>query len=91
MLTLNSTIVRNKNITWEVIEEKAILLNPEEAEILQLDKVGAEIWNCIGAKKRVSELIEHIINVFQVNKKTATRDCLSFLNKLNAFGAVREI
>jgi len=91
LLTLNSSVARSKKITWKVIEGKGILLNPQEAEIIQLDEVGLEIWNSIGIKRKISEIIDHIVTTFQVSKRRATKDVLGFLKKLQGFGVIKEV
>ncbi len=89
MLTLNSAVAKSKKIKWKEIEGKGILLNPEEAEIIRLDEVGVEIWKAIGIKRKISEIIDHIVATFQVSRKRATKDVLAFLKKLQSFGAIK--
>ncbi|MCQ9205258.1 MAG: PqqD family protein [Omnitrophica bacterium] len=82
MLTLDSCIGRNNDVPWRIIEEEAVLVSVDRGEVIHLNSVGAQIWNSIESKTKVSEIIEYIYETFDVDKDAAAKDALEFLKRL---------
>lgn len=82
MLTLDSCVARNNDVPWRIIEEEAVLVSVDRGEVIHLNSVGAQIWNSIENKKKVSEIIEYIYETFDVDKDAAGKDALEFLKRL---------
>lgn len=82
MVSLNSCISKNKKVPWRIVEGEALLVDVDKGEVIHLNPVGAEIWNLIEGKKSVSDIVVHIYNTFEVDKETAKKDTLEFLERL---------
>ncbi len=88
MITLNSYIVKKKNIPSRTIEGEAILVDIKRGEILHLNSVGTEIWDAITNKIKVSDVVDVLCNSFEVEQSEAHEDTLQLLEKLAERGFV---
>lgn len=82
MASLDRRFSRDERISWRVIENQAVLVDPDEGEVLRFNPIGTEIWQDLDGTRTVDEIIDHIHQIFEVNRKRAQRDVLRFLNKL---------
>ncbi len=82
MLPLDTIISKNKRVPWRIIEGEAILVKVDSGEVIQLNEVAAEIWRMIDGQRKISGIITHICNSFDVEKKDAEKDTLDFLESL---------
>ena len=88
MLSPESRVSKKKSIPWRMIEEEAVLVDIDKGEVIQLDEVGARIWENIDGSATVSGIIDAVCSEFEVDKDTATADVLEFLNELSDRGAI---
>lgn len=79
MLTVGSCVRKNNGVPWRIIEEEAILVEVKKGEVVHLNEVGAEVWDFLKGRKKVSDIIQHICDVFEVDKKIAQEDVLEFI------------
>lgn len=89
MLSLKSCVSKNEKVPWRIIEGEAILVDVDKGEVIHLNEVGAEIWSSIDEEKSVDEIINHICDQFEVDKETAKKDTLEFLDKLIERGVAK--
>lgn len=82
MFRLDSPVAKNENIQWKVIDNRAVLLNMDEAVLLQLDEIATQIWLTIDGKKTGSDIIDYIAGNFEVERKHAEKDIRKFLKQL---------
>jgi hypothetical protein len=79
---LDKRFSKNKDIPYRIIEEEAVLVDVEDGEVIHLNEVGAQIWEAVDGKNKVSDIINHICSEFEVSEIEARRDVLSFLKDL---------
>ncbi len=58
--------------------------------ILSLNKVGAFVAEKLQEETTFESLVESVVNKFEVDAQTATRDIETFLDQLRANGALDE-
>lgn len=88
VLEHNTCIFRNEKIPWRIIEGEAILVEISTGEVIHLNEIGAEVWNYLDDKKQISEIIQHICDIFEVDKEVAQKDVLEFIQLLLDKGLV---
>jgi len=54
----------------------------DEGELLRLNPIATEIWQAIDGQRSQTEIVDHICQTFEVERKTAQRDVGRFLKKL---------
>ncbi len=67
---------------WRVIEGEAILVKVDSGEVSHLNEVATKIWQAIDGQRKVSDIIKHILDSFEVKKEEAEKDTLEFLKGL---------
>ncbi len=82
MTSLDTRFARDERISWRMIEDEAILVDRDEREVLRLNPIGTEIWKTIDGKCTLTEIIDHVYQTFEVDRKRAQKDVLRFLKKL---------
>lgn len=82
MINLNTILVKNEDIAWRKIDDDAILIDMDEEEVTHFNEVAAQIWAALDGKTSVTEIIEQIHSLFEVEKDKAKNDVFAFLNKL---------
>ena len=71
------------DLTWREIDDKIIVLDLQSGKYLEINATGAALWKLLaeGAVTR-EELTQRLLNEFQVDDETATRDVEAFLSGL---------
>jgi len=76
------TYRRHLHVPWREIENKTVLVSVKENEVIVLNKVGTEIWQFIKHERKINEIVNHILSLFDSDKKTVKKDVESFLKDL---------
>jgi hypothetical protein len=76
-------------VTYEIVDGRAILIDPKGAELLTLNAVGTLIWEALDGVRDAPALAAHLSqNVRNVNPGVAQNDIEQFLNELRQLGLV---
>jgi hypothetical protein len=57
--------------------------------VFTLNETGAFIWDQIDGKKSVEEIIDSLVNEFEIDKSSATEDALKFIDQLGGYLVVK--
>jgi methyltransferase-like protein len=57
--------------------------------VYTLNETGAFVWEHIDGKNSVEDLIEAVVNEYETDKETATKDVLSLLADMNKYLIIR--
>ena len=76
------TYKRHYHIPWREIEKKAVVVSVKDNEVIVFNEVGTEIWKFIKSERKINEIINHILSLFNSDKKTVKKDVESFLKDL---------
>ena len=82
MLSLETIFKKNEKVPWRVIEGEAILVKVDSGEVSHLNEVATKIWQAIDGQRKVSDIIRHIHDSFDVKREEAEKDTLGFLKAL---------
>lgn len=69
------------------VKGEALIVLTERRYLHRLNAVGTRIWECCD-ERRVSEIVDVIVNDFDVQLEAARRDVCEFLDNLRALGAI---
>jgi hypothetical protein len=75
---------RKKNIAWQMLDEKAVLVSPKEKRIHVLSGCGGSLWGHLKEEKSVEELVNLICEEFETSKDQAQDDIEKFLEELKS-------
>ena len=79
---LDKSLARSERFAWRVIEDEAVLVDRDEAGVLRLNPIATEIWQALDGTRTVEEVIDHIHQCFDVDRRTAEKDVLRFVKEL---------
>ncbi len=83
-ITMESVIRRIDDIVTSEIDGEVVMMSIEKGEYYGLDLIGSDIWERMETRVKVTELIELLLEKYDVDQETCQKDVLGFLNELNA-------
>ncbi len=95
MVDLNSIISRSPSIVTKKTGNEYVLV-PIANNIADMDSVytlnetGAFIWELIDGKMSVGDIIENLINEYEIDKENATDDVFSFIDNMSKYLIIKE-
>jgi coenzyme PQQ biosynthesis protein PqqD len=79
---LDKKVTRDENVAWRIIGDEAVLLSAEDSSVHSLDAVGTRIWELCDGEKTVSEIVDQVVSEFEVDRETAEKDVVEFIEEL---------
>ena len=89
MTNLDSIPCRVEGVLGRVVDGEAVLVLPMKGKVKVLNEVGAFIWSNVDGVNSVRDISEFIFTEYEVDRKEAEEDALSFLIDLEERGVVR--
>ena len=78
----NASYIRNQKIAWQVVDDKIVLVSPQNHKIHILSGSGSRIWEHLKEMKNEEELVGLICDEFDVSQQKAEEDLDHFLTDL---------
>lgn len=86
-LSASSVVSRNDtNFLANPVGEEIIILNMETGNYLGLNQVGAAIWDQLQQKSSVQQIIDHLVENYEVDADTCSAETIDYLEKILALG-----
>ena len=82
MNLLDATLRRHGNVTWRSLEKDAVLLNLDSGTYYTLNEVGIFLWEHLNGDTPVRNLVEQVVEHYEVDPETARQDILELLEDL---------
>jgi len=82
MINPNSRFQHHPDVAWRLVQEDALLVDPHSGKIFPLNPVAARVWTLLEESRRVSEIVEILINEFDAPPETVRNDAYEFIEKL---------
>ena len=81
-VTLQSVIARNPEIIHSTMDDEIVMMSVQQGLFFGIDKIGTHIWNLLGNQAKVEDLIEKLVEYYDVERSLCEKDTLFFLNKM---------
>ncbi len=81
-ISTDTIIKRIDDIVASEIDGETVMMSIDQGKYYGLDLIGSQIWEFIKEPIKVSELIDALVEQFDVDWATCQKDVLHFLNKL---------
>ena len=81
-LSLNSTVSIAKDVVSCDLVDEAAILNMKDGVYYGLNPVGAWIWNLIQKPMKVNEILDRLLEEYDVEKDVALKDMMELLEQL---------
>ncbi|MEW6607268.1 MAG: PqqD family protein [bacterium] len=85
---MDSTIMRSSDQVSTSLGEEVVILSLKSEEYFGLKDVGAYIWNIIQEPKTVKDILEAIVNEYDVEPERCKGDLLALLEQLAEEGII---
>ena len=80
---------RSQDITWEVVDDRAVILDAEGSTLTTLNPVGTLIWHELASPRAVADITDALRERFpDVERAQVEDDARAFLAELVADGLV---
>lgn len=81
-ITTDTIISQIEEIVDSDIDGETVMMSIENGKYYGLDTIGSRIWELIEKPIKVSNLIDTLLDRFDVDRETCEKDVLKFLNEL---------
>jgi hypothetical protein len=88
-ISSSGTVIISDQVLSQEVNGETVLLDLEQEFYFGLDKTGTRIWQLLQSGSSVPELIESMLNEFEIDRTTLTKDVDELLEKLSDAGLVR--
>jgi hypothetical protein len=86
-----SAVLRpRRDVRFRVVGDEAVIVRQEEAEVLAVNEVGASVLELLDSRRSVGEILEALLERYDVDRESLTSDVARFLSELRDAGVVDE-
>ena len=75
-------MIINKKIITREIQGETVLLNQENGDYFSLNGIGTEVYNCICEGMEIEEIVNFLLNKYDVEHDILKNDVASLINKM---------
>lgn len=88
MMNLNQQIVFADTVFAQEVDGEMVLLDMNSENYFGLDSVGMDFWKAIEAKKILKDVLETLLEQYDVEEEVLKNDLFTFVEKLKESGLV---
>jgi DNA-binding ferritin-like protein (Dps family) len=81
-LDLDRYITRDPDAAWRVFEDGAVVVSPTESVMHSLNAVGTRVWELADGTLTIGEILDEIVEEFEVDPAQAESDVMEFCQAL---------
>lgn len=82
MLEDNTILIRNNEILATEMEGETVMMSVENGEYYSLSPIGTRIWEILKNKMNFKQLVEKLMQEYDVDYNTCKEDTAEFVNEL---------
>ena len=90
MVTLSSVLERTADIRYRLVGDEAVVVRQTTAEIAGLNEVAARLFDLLDGELTVTEIVESVLEEYEVERDRLQGDALELLDRLEEMGLVAE-
>lgn len=80
---IESTVYKNKEIDDVDLDGEKVMMDLEKGRYFMMNQVGSRIWELIENPLEVNEIVNALLQEYDVSRDTCEKEVMNFLNKLN--------
>jgi hypothetical protein len=81
-MDLKIVLSRNPNAAYRLYDGQATIVLPEHAQVTVLNEVGSLVWDRIDGRRTLDEILESVLQEYDINRDQAERDIAAFVAAL---------
>ena len=82
-ITLDTYIKRNNEVFASQIDDEVVMMNIQSGKYYGMDTIGSRIWELINEKIQVQQVVDQLLEEYDVSQEQCKNDVLEFLKELN--------
>lgn len=90
-VTLNDIVKIPEDVVFREVEGEMVLLNTGTGTYYGLDAVGSRMWDLLAEKKNIREVMEMMLQEYEVAAEDLQRDILHLVQELKTRGLVEVV
>ena len=79
-------LTQNSKTAYRIINEEAVIVDPSTSKLYSLNPLATLIWEMTNQRTCVEEIIDRIVEEFEVEREVAERDCQEFVSDFTGKG-----
>lgn len=83
--------VRNIDIVWRNLDGEAVLLNPHNGKYFGMNAVGCSFWEKIDGERTIDEVIDMLLEEYNVDRATLASDINELARSLEKFNIINTV
>jgi hypothetical protein len=87
-VSLNTVVSRNAELVTADMGGETVMMSVESGKYFHLSKIGSAIWALMEAPLSVRELVEKLLDGYDVSREQCETETLSFLSDLLRAGII---
>jgi hypothetical protein len=87
-MDLSAVLSKNPNAAYRIYDGQATVVLPDLAEVNVLNEVGSLVWERIDGKRTLEQILETVLEAYEISPEEARRDVLAFISALRLHGMV---
>jgi hypothetical protein len=90
MLSEGAVFRARADVRFRVVGDEAVVVRQEDAEVIALNEVGASILSLLDARRSLGEVLESLLEEYDVDRESLADDLSRFVRELRDAGIVEE-
>lgn len=83
LLNLDTVVSQKEDVDVTELNGEKVMMDLDKGKYFMLNETGSVIWDAIDEPKSISEIIESVVNEYDIDKETCQSKVLEYLEKLN--------
>ena len=82
---------RNPDLIGASIDDELVMMSVEQGQYYGLGGVGPRVWDLIEQPRTFSDLVDQILEEFEVEREVCEKDMLEFLGQMEKLGLAERV
>jgi Coenzyme PQQ synthesis protein D (PqqD) len=87
-MDLNTVLSKSPDAASRTYDGQATIVLPSRAEVKVLNEIGSKVWNAIDGRRTLAQILEALLEEYDIPREQVERDVLDFVGELRTQGMV---
>jgi len=87
-MDLNTVLSKSPDAASRTYDGQATIVLPSRAEVKVLNEIGSKVWDAIDGRKTLAQILETLLEDYDIPREQAEHDMLDFVGELRTQGMV---
>jgi hypothetical protein len=87
-MDLNTVLTKSPDAAYRTYDGQATIVLPTRAQVSVLNEIGSAVWDRIDGRRTLAEILEGLLEEYDITRERALGDLEAFVSDLRAQGMV---